>query len=261
MRQGCFSVLLLAGCLAAVQPIAGRSETSPPEHGPNRLSTYTTLSAQYFALRHGESVPSAEARICSSLEAGVDPANGLTARGRAEVADRAREWFARHRAGIATAAIEGRLVIVTSPFSRTRESAQVFAEVLDEMLQLEDAPSLVSSIAVEPDLRERSFGDLEGQRPSGPLYRQVWAVDATDSSHERWGVESAEAVQARTTAVIDRLERRSRDGGGALYVLVAHGDTLKILQTGFVRASASSHVDPAVVRPFETAEIRLLELR
>jgi len=41
-------------------------------------------------------------------------------------------------------------------------------------------------------------------------------------------------------------------------LLVSHGDTLKILQSGFQRQSPTAHVDPALVPLYRTGEIRAL---
>ena len=66
--------LLLAGTLMSLHtalPLPAQADTSPP-------------IARYFGMRHGESVPSSQQRICSSMAAGIDPRNGQTERGRQE---------------------------------------------------------------------------------------------------------------------------------------------------------------------------------
>ena len=69
------------------------------------------------------------------------------------------------------------------------------------------------------------------------------------------GVEPAAAVLDRTTAFIVDLER----GTPVVDILlVSHGDTLQILQAGFLRMNPAAHRSLPGLR---TAEIRQLRLR
>jgi len=197
------------------------------------------------------------------MAAGMDPRNGLTVAGREEVKFLAEQWIATHRATIECHALERRLVLASSPFSRARETAEIIANVIDAEFPATTASSpaaLLSRIVVVPDLRERNFGSFEGQRHSDLVYARVWEQDVRDPSHTLWGVESTQAVQDRATRVIIELEAASRARGGLMYLLVSHGDTLKILQTGFQRQSPAAHADPALVQPLRTGEIRALTL-
>lgn len=211
--------------------------------------------ARYFGMRHGESVPSSQQRICSAMAAGIDPRNGLTERGRQEAQASSDAWIAAHGDTIRRAWQQGGLWIVSSPFSRSRETAEILVERLQHW-QRQQGPAL--AIRLEADLRERDFGRLEGQSPSGPLYRRVWDQDATDPSGTPWGVESAAAVQRRGAALMARLEREAAANPDRVTVLVSHGDTLKILQTSAQGQSAAAHQDPGRVKPFQTGEIRAL---
>ena len=85
-------------------------------------------------------------------------------------------------------------------------------------------------------LRERSFGDLEGTPVAN--YARVWTADGADGDHGRDGVEPAAAVLDRTTALVADLERRY---SGRDILLVSHGDTLQILQAGFLRMDPAKH--------------------
>ena len=62
------------------------------------------------------------------------------------------------------------------------------------------------------------------------------------------------AVLDRTTALIAELERRH---SGRDVLLVSHGDTLQILEAGFLRIDPARH---RTVPHLETAEIRELRL-
>lgn len=219
------------------------------------------MGAIYFAIRHGESVPSSASRICSSMAAGVDPRNGLTAVGREQVNSLARQWIASHRATIERHARQQRLVLLSSPFSRARETAEIIADVLDAEVSGGSAASPAAwrtRIELVPDLRERNFGSFEGQRHSDLIYARVWKQDQRDPSHTLWGVESAQAVQDRVLRVVAGLEAQAQGMGGPLGLLVSHGDTLKILQAGFQRQGPAAHADPTRVQPFRTGEIRAL---
>ncbi len=211
--------------------------------------------ARYFGMRHGESVPSSQQRICSAMAAGIDPRNGLTERGRQEAQASSDAWIADHGDTIRAAWQQGGLWIVSSPFSRSRETAEILVARLQHWNR-QQAPVL--AIRIEADLRERDFGRLEGQSPSGPLYRRIWDQDAANPEGTPWGVESAAAVQRRGAALIARLEREAAADPSRITVLVSHGDTLKILQTSAQGQSAAAHQDASRVKPFQTGEIRAL---
>jgi broad specificity phosphatase PhoE len=228
------------------------------------LGDEPALKGTYVGIRHGESVPSSERRVCGSLAAGVDPSNGLTAEGRVETRAATLAWIEEQTALIETALREHRLVILSSPFSRTHESADIIAETIEQYFQpsLNTPPGMLKQqIRIEPDLRERDFGRYEGQFDSHLIYRRVWDQDALDPTYSGEGIESALAVQSRLMAIIARLEEESAAGEGWVYLLVSHGDPLKILATGFDQVSASAHQDPEQVPPFRTAEFRVFQWR
>ena len=85
-------------------------------------------------------------------------------------------------------------------------------------------------------------------------YSRVWAADQADAGHPAGGVEPADAVLERATALVTELERRFADRD---ILLVSHGDTLQILQAGFQRVAATSHRS---LPHLGTAEIRPLSL-
>ena len=246
-------LMLTTSCLAAPLTVPAAS-----------LRTSTTLKATYVGIRHGESVPSSQRRVRSSLVAGVDPSNGLTPLGQAETRAATQAWIAAQTPLVQTAFRNRRLVILSSPFSRTRESADLIAETIEQYFAANPstpAGALKPQIRIEADLRERDFGRYEGQLRSDLIYPRVWAEDARDPTYQGEGVESALAVQRRVTALISQLEERSGAGEGWVYLLVSHGDPLKILATAFNRISAAAHQDPQQVPPFRTAEFRVFHWR
>lgn len=204
----------------------------------------------YFGLRHGESVPSNEKRVCASPAAGVLPENGLTETGRLEVKRSAEKWVKEGKSFIAKYLKENRLIILSSPFSRTLETAFFFVSAIEH-----EFPDHKPKIEIENDLRERDFGDFEGHLQSDLIYPLVWNQDREDPTHTDWNVESARSVQKRTRDLIERLETTS----GTIYVLVAHGDTLSLMETVFKNLDASLHRDQTLIKPFQTAEVRLLK--
>src|SRR5262249_60776409 len=129
------------------------------------------------------------------------PATPLPRAARAQVEAAAR-WLA---AGYVPRAI------VSSPFSRARETA----DILGAGLHL--------AVTVEPDLRERSYGVFAGQPYDTP--RQGY----DPAAYWAWrppGGESLEEVLVRAGAVLDRL---ARAGGGDDVVVVSHAGVVLAL--------------------------------
>jgi probable phosphoglycerate mutase len=144
---------------------------------------------------------------------------GLTAEGREQV-----------RRAAAAALADGVLApgcrVVSSPLLRARESAAILGQLLE------------TDVRVDERLTERGFGELE----LGPdsRYRDVWAADREDPSHQRWGVESAGEVLARAVAVIADLERADPAGR---FVLCTHGDVASVLLCAGLGLPLNQHRD------------------
>lgn len=191
-----------------------------------------TLRNQYFALRHGESLANVAGIIVSDPRRGALPQFGLSDRGRAQVAESVRPW---------RPALRGKLLICTSPFSRTRETAAIANEALG------------GEVHEFSELRERFFGELEGTSTLG--YKVIWTRDALTPTHHQSGVESVIEVRTRLVYLITEFEERYAD---RQIVLVSHGDPLQILQTVFDGLDPSEH---RAVPPLQTAELRPLNPR
>lgn len=180
---------------------------------------------RYLLMRHGHSQANARGMIVSSPQRGLD-AFGLSPVGEAQLEALVAEW--RWPA-------PSRLLY--SDFLRTTETA---ARV---------AARFGLSLRAEPRLRERHFGELEGQ--SDDRYAAVWALDARDPAHGEHGVEPVTAVAERMRSVIEALEAEHR---GETILLVSHGDPLQILLTALEERPLSRHRDrpplaPASVTP------------
>ena len=232
----------------------------------NHLSGVNRLANRYRVMRHGQSKANVAGIIVSSIETDRRGDWGLSDAGREQVLE----------AALACGLPVG-TVICSSDFSRARQTAEIVRARLG-------APPVLVAAA----LRERCFGDLEGTATGN--YARVWATDEADagdtagdggdsaadggdsaadggdagggeaggldagSQDAGSGVEPAAAVLDRATALVTDLERRY---AGRDILLVSHGDTLQILQAGFLR------MDPAAHRRqphLGIAEIRALRL-
>jgi broad specificity phosphatase PhoE len=203
------------------------------EHADN-LPQMTPLRHTYYVLRHGRSLANDAELIISH------PDNGLTEYG---LSDEGR----RQVAATITEALQNKVLdettwIVASDFARTRETAEIAAQILG-----------TENLLLTPKLRERFFGDWEKTNNSN--YQRVWDEDAVDGGHKSHGVESTREVLSRTTALIQELEEQEPSRS---ILLVSHGDALQILQTAFERVASAQH---RALRHLETGEIRQLHLK
>ena len=195
----------------------------------NHLSGAESLANRYHAMRHGQSKANEAGVIVSRIETDRDGDWGLTELGRRQALAAARQC-----------GLPADTVICSSDFARARQTAEIVREQVG-------APE----VAVRAALRERSFGDLEGTPAAN--YARVWQAD-TGGAGQPGDVESAAAVLDRTTALVADLERRY---SGRDVLLVSHGDTLQIMQAGFLKMDPSGHRQ---LPPLNTAEIRQLRL-
>ena len=200
----------------------------------NNLLEITTLKNTYFAMRHGESMANVEGIIISTPENGV-PKYGLSDEGRGQVGRSVNDALLNSR-------LDDAMHIVSSDFKRAHESADIACKLLTSK----------HPVKLDVRLRERDFGDFELK--SNVHYQTVWDNDAIDSSHTIDNAESADAVMQRATELVLELEN---DHQNEIFLLVAHGDTIQILQTAFKKYPASKQRE---MKHLETAEIRLLIL-
>ena len=232
----------------------------------NYLSGVNRLANRYHAMRHGESKANASGIIVSRIETDRGGDFGLSELGRRQAEAAARDC-----------GLPAGTLICSSDFSRARQTAEIVRARLG-----------AEPVVVEAALRERCFGDLEGTATGN--YARVWAADEAGTGDADGGgadggdvggadgggadggdvgggdggdagrgaagggIEPAAAVLDRATALVADLERRY---AGRDILLVSHGDTLQILQAGFLR------MDPAAHRRLPhlgVAEIRALHL-
>jgi len=191
------------------------------------------LRNTYFALRHGRSLAN-EAGIIIS-----DPASGVPGYGLSE--DGSRD--ARARLAPASLAAQGltpaATVVLSSDFRRARETAEVLCE-----------EGSLAPPALDPRLRERGFGSLEGG--SNTAYERVWEADLLAADAAILGCEPVAAVRARLLALVLEVDAAHE---GKRVVLVSHGDPLQILATAFLGLPANGHRS---LPHLDTAELRRL---
>jgi len=197
----------------------------------NHLSDTDQLANRYHAMRHGQSKANEAGVIVSRIETDRDGDWGLSELGRRQAQETAG------RCGL-----PADTVICSSDFARARQTAEIVRARLS-------APE----VTLSEELRERCFGDLEGTPAAN--YARVWQADNAGAGGQAGsGIESADAVLDRATALVAGLERRY---AGRDVLLVSHGDTLQILQAGFQRMEASAH---RRLPHLDTAQIRELRL-
>jgi probable phosphoglycerate mutase len=200
----------------------------------NKLSKLSSLKNKYFALRHGESMANIEGIVVSTPENGI-PKYGLSEEGRAQVKRSMTKANLNNEINSTTR-------IISSDFKRAQETAELVHQLLSNNY----------TVTLDARLRERDFGNFELQ--SNINYQTVWDNDATDPSHTFDNTESANAVMQRATELVASFEN---DYEGETFLLVAHGDTLQILQAAFKKYPASKQRE---MKHLETAEIRKLQL-
>ncbi|MBR9903823.1 MULTISPECIES: histidine phosphatase family protein [unclassified Halomonas] len=175
---------------------------------------------RYLLMRHGHSQANQQGVIVSSPERGVADF-GLSELGEQQLVQRVADWQ-----------WPTPTLVVHSDFLRTTQTAAHIAAAF----------GLTPS--VETRLRERYFGEFEGQ--SDDRYSSIWALDAEDAEHTHHRVEAVSAVATRMQAVIDGWEQKA---SGETIVLVSHGDPLQILLTALAGKSLATHREQTPLAP------------
>jgi probable phosphoglycerate mutase len=197
----------------------------------NHLSGVNRLTNSYRVMRHGQSKANEAGVIVSRIETDRGGDWGLSELGRRQALAAAQQCD-----------LPADTVICSSDFSRAQQTAEIMRTHLG-----------AAEVTISEALRERCFGDLEGT--SAANYAQVWKADNADAGQAAGGIESAAAVLDRATALVADLEQHY---SGRDILLVSHGDTLQILEAGFLRMEPSEHRQ---LPHLETAQIRELRLR
>lgn len=248
----------------------------------------TALRNKYYGLRHGESEANVGGIISSDLTVGSS-IHGLTPEGRAQARRAAVDLISK--IGRESLLEPGKVIAVSSPFTRARETAVEAIETISRIFAYETEVYGTSSngnggnkggvskwqvtapvdrciLLAECDISPEDF-EFPGipilireslrERYFGTLdakelifYNRVWPIDQIDAFNNRHGVESVQEVCARCASLVESLENEFQD---KIIVFSSHADTLQIFQLWM-----SGQVDPrrfAEYR-FRNGELRLL---
>lgn len=175
---------------------------------------------RYLLMRHGHSQANAQRKIISSPERGLTN-YGLSEQGEQQLVDVLAQWRWPEPTRV-----------VHSDFLRTTHTAARVAKAFALEMQQEER------------LRERHFGELDGQADS--YYPEVWAFDAQSADHTQWQVEPVSRVAARMCAALDALEQRFE---GETVLVVSHGDPLQILLTALAGKPLTQHREQPALLP------------
>lgn len=168
----------------------------------------------FIFLRHGESIGNAQARWQGQSD------YALTDRGRAQARALAERWKSENRKFD---------LIIASPLSRAKETAEIIATAVNAKMEL------------DPILLERHIGEMEGltaeevrKKPQPPY---VTPYDAIGGEGEGdW------ALFLRAGQALHGLLRRPAGS----YLIVSHGGLLNQLMNAVI--GIAPHVDPSGVR-------------
>jgi broad specificity phosphatase PhoE len=220
-------------------------ESEPSIYSANGI---VSLKNTYYLVRHGESKANVSELVVSSLENGIKAEYGLTDKGQRQ-AKISAELFMLQSKNFES--LKKSIKIISSPFSRAFETAEILRKTFD----------IDSQVIVNNGLRERFYG--AGELGPSSVYADVWLTDQKDESSSDQGSESVESVRERMAKVILDMEKelagsessKGCEGGktGSIVFLVSHGDPIYILES-FVKgySFSKSHIKPYV----RNAEIR-----
>jgi len=188
------------------------------------------LNNKYFLLRHAQSLSNVQHVVVSKVDEGI---NGYPLSEEGEI--QAHNVIAE----AINLGITAEAIIVSSPFLRTRQTAEILASGLNSP----------NEILIDNNLMERQMANFHGQNSS--IFEKIYKYDELNPRQGYEGIESVESVSVRMLSVIKELESGFKD---QTIILVSHGDPLNILYTIVNRQTLLGHRD----RPFKNAELRPL---
>lgn len=181
------------------------------------------LKNTYYLLRHGQSTANVEGIISSARSLAYSDKHGLTPLGYEQGVASSQQLLNLMEQ---ESAHKKRLVMISSPFARARQTAEACLE------GLRSSPRRPVDLTIDTDvplldkrLMERFFGRLDDEAIY--TYAYVWPVDKFNVTHTAFGVESVAAVATRLRELIVSLEDQYHD---CHVVLVSHADVLQIMQ-------------------------------
>ena len=237
----------------------------------------------FVIVRHGFSLANQSKTIVSDPTNGIKPEYGLTEEGKAQAAKSAAALREELLLGINPKFTDTKgkpkpVYVISSPFSRAVETANIFLEVLGrsseptpsaaapsekegQNAKEKGAPSPAATAVTKPtaaangaSLRSRVLNvDLKPdishslcernfgayELQSDANYPKVWEEDLKSQHGNTKGVETLASVWARVSLLLNRLEHVLPEP--SIILLVSHGDTLQITQTAFSGKPLTSH--------------------
>ena len=200
----------------------------------NHLNGVDRLANRFRVMRHGQSKANEAGVIVSTIESDRGGDYGLSELG-----------LRQARAAADACGLPADTVICSSDFARARQTAEIVRARLG-----------AAEVIVTEALRERCFGDLEGTPAAS--YARVWAAERGGHGGPPSTPRGGRRARRRRARPGDRARRRPGPAvRGRDILLVSHGDTLQILEAGFLRLDPSRH---RRLPQLDTAEIRELRL-
>jgi len=193
--------------------------------GDSVLTQAYQFKNRFFFMRHGQSLANRNGIIVSAPDIGVND-YPLTGQGVGDVAERAF----RSR-------LDSNVNIVSSDFLRTRQTAEIIAEIID-----------AKAVRLTPALRERFFGDFDGL--TADHYEQVWQLD--EQGVVKYQVETIASVLERVLRCVWECEQSTEN---ETFLLVSHGDCLQIVLSWLQGLSPRFHRQIPAIKP---SSIRML---
>ncbi len=179
------------------------------------LKKYTKKSEnKYFVMRHGETEGNLKGLVCTE-STGRNP---LTEKGRVDVKNSAEDLKS-----------EGIDLIITSPYLRAMETAEIAGQVLGL-----DKEKIIS----DERLREFQAVSFEGKTWSD--YHKAFPKTAENFSAKKEGDESYQDVKNRTTELLYELEEKYKD---KKILIVTHGGPAWLLYAGALGLSANETLE------------------
>ena len=134
-----------------------------------------------------------------------------------------------------------KIVIVSSDFRRTRETA----EILHSELGVE------RPIRFEIALRERGLGKFN-MTHGGPDVVKLLAEDEIDPSNNLFGCESIMSMRLRTSSLVYQLDKEYNN---KVFILVSHGATCHSVYTVFAGISPNEFHEMSCVKNCEIRQL------
>ena len=224
---------------------------------PEPLPTKPLANIHFYLLRHGQSTANVAEIISSDrLALAYTEKHGLTELGNQQATASAQQLLQliqqqqlkqQQQQVVKEPRNHHKLIFVSSPFARARQTALACLHGCRQTLQLQDHPKndddddrmrpppleIVPSIRMENLLVERYFGIYDND--SLDTYGNVWPLDQDNVTQTSGEVESVAAVATRIQAVVLPYLLHDDDDQNIAtttthVVLVSHGDVLQIAQ-------------------------------